>query len=194
MTVDPIEFVLNILSQYGTVTQQQADLLASQGDFRSVNKGELLLREGEWPTCSYLVMAGCIRTYYIKDGQEINTDFYQEGEVINPLNSTQNQASPYYIECLENGCVAVGYPHKTALLYEQHPDFALLCHRFNDQAMTNKRLDMDRYRRLSAEEHYLALLKDKPKLVQRISQYHLASYLGIQPQSLSRIRKRLLAD
>ncbi|WP_223788686.1 hypothetical protein [Marinicella meishanensis] len=53
---------------------------------------------------------------------------------------------------------------------------------------------MDRYRRLSAEEHYLALLKDKPKLVQRISQYHLASYLGIQPQSLSRIRKRLLAD
>jgi CRP-like cAMP-binding protein len=46
----------------------------------------------------------------------------------------------------------------------------------------------------SPEQRYLKLLKAKPELVQRIPQYHLASYIGVKPESLSRIKKRLAAD
>lgn len=180
-----------MLSQFGALSEQQIQLFLDHAHIREYPAGKTLLREGQVAVNSYFVIQGCIRSYQIKDGKEINTGFFIENDVISPVSLKLNTPSASYIQCLEDSLLSVGKPEKTALLYEMFPDFSVLCHRLNDHLEAQRKIDADRFKVLSAEAHYLTLLKEKPALLSRVSQYHIASYLGIQPQSLSRIRKRI---
>ncbi len=180
-----------MLSQFGSLTEEQVQLFLDHCDIREYPEGKALLREGQMAVNSYFVINGCIRSYYIKGGQEINSEFFVENDVINPVSLTLNTPSAYYLECLEDCTVSVGHPDKTASLYELFPAFSVICHRMNAHLEAQRKIVADRFRKLSAQEHYLTLLQEKPTWFNRVSQYHIASYLGIQPQSLSRIRKRM---
>ncbi len=173
------------------MSEDDIKIIEDNAIIRQYQKGTILLKEGEYAKESYLVLKGCIRSYYLINGEEKNTDFFLEYNPVVPISYIKKQPSEYFIECLEDCVLSIGKTERTEQLLLSYPDFIPLYRKISDDYSTNQLISADKYRNLSPEEHYLEIRKSKPELLERIPQYQLASYLGIKPQSLSRIRKRL---
>lgn len=185
------KLLIKYFSQYTSLDKEEIRIIEENCLIKNYKKGTILLREGEYAKESYLVLEGCVRSYFLIDGEERNTDFFLENDPIVPVSYIKNQPSEYYIECLEDCLFSIGKTERTELFLKKHPKFIPLYRKISDDFATNQLISTDKFRNLSPEEHYLELRKLKPDLFDRVPQYHLASYLGIKPQSLSRIRKRL---
>jgi DNA-binding MarR family transcriptional regulator len=66
-----------------------------------------------------------------------------------------------------------------------------MCRILSEELLAKKQIDFDKFKTSSPEQRYLNLLESRPDLIQRVPQHQLASYLGIKPQSLSRLRARI---
>jgi CRP-like cAMP-binding protein len=162
--------------------------------FKGCKKGELLLEEGKKTQDSYMVMKGCLRSFYTIDGLEKTTDFFLEQEIITPACSIDNSASKYSIAALEDAVLLVSNPDTEAEGFSRFPEFEALCRKMSERELIKKQEALDMFKISSPEERYLFLLQKHPELLQRVPQYYIASYLGIQPQSLSRLRKRIATE
>ncbi|MES2478717.1 MAG: Crp/Fnr family transcriptional regulator [Bacteroidota bacterium] len=160
---------------------------------RTYQKGTVLLKEGAISNENYLVLKGCIRSYYIIDGIEKTTTFYTEEHIVLPSSYGKNTPSEHYLECTEDTTVTVGTPSMEAEMFKKHPELELVFRVLSEVYLSKSRVYFDNYMLSTPEERYLNLLSSRPDLVQRVPQYQIASYLGLTPESLSRLRKRLLA-
>ncbi|WP_025743850.1 Crp/Fnr family transcriptional regulator [Aquimarina pacifica] len=185
------KLLINYFSRYTFLSADDINIIKENCIIKKHEKGTILLREGEYAKQSYLVLKGCVRSYFLIDGEEKNTNFFLENDPIVPVSYIKKKPSEYYIECLENCIFSIGRTERTEKFLTNYPQFIPLYRKISDDYTTNQLISTDKFRNLSPEEHYLELRKSKPDLLERVPQYHLASYLGIKPQSLSRIRKRL---
>lgn len=71
------------------------------------------------------------------------------------------------------------------------PKFDMMCRKLSEELLAKERIDFDEFKTSSPEQRYQTLLQKRPDLIQRVPQHQLASYLGIKPQSLSRLRARI---
>lgn len=159
---------------------------------RDFSKKETLLEMGQIACEIYFIEKGCIRLYYDKDGQDINAYFFTEGMFAGAYDSFITQKpSRHSLKCLEDG-VMLYLPHEAFVrLLAEKPTLngevrQILEERFValHDLFTAQILD-------SAEERYVQLMEQRPDLIARIPQHHLATFLGITPVSLSRIRGKL---
>ncbi|MCU0448998.1 MAG: Crp/Fnr family transcriptional regulator [Bernardetiaceae bacterium] len=184
--------IIDYISQFVKLTDDEAEILSSQNLFRQYEKNEILLAEGKYAKVCYFIIKGCVRSYYIKDGEERNTDFFFENQTIRPVSYQTKQPSEYYLSCLEECIVAIGDEARNRKLVEQIPKLFSLVAKMNEELLLQKQLELDHFKNNNPEERYLNLLENKPEFLDRIPLYHLASYLGITQVSLSRIRSRIL--
>lgn len=184
--------LFDFLSQYVSLTEEEKNVIISLDIFRSVKKGTILLREGQQSKDSYFVLKGCLRKYYIIDGEEKTTAFYTEMEALTPHCVISKTPSEYYINCTEDTMLTVSDTDMEAEINAQFPKFEILCRKMAEVFLVKQQTDFDEFKTSSPEQRYLNLLQSRPDLVQRVPQHQLASYLGIQPQSLSRLRARML--
>jgi CRP-like cAMP-binding protein len=118
--------------------------------------------------------------------------FYSEHQFITVYESfIKGLPSKFYIECLESTTLAVFSYENEMKLLEQIPKLELLARLVMEEELSIYQEIIASLITLSPQERYNKLIKKDPKLVQRIPQYYLATYLGITPESLSRIRKRI---
>ncbi|WP_420572744.1 Crp/Fnr family transcriptional regulator [Kordia sp.] len=185
------KLLINYFSQYISLNTEEIRIIEENSIIKKQKKGTVLLRESEYAKESYLLLKGCVRSYFLVDGEEKNTDFFLENDPIVPVSYIKNKPSEYFIECLEDCIFSIGRTERTEQFLINHPQFIPLYRKISDNFTTNQLVSANKFRNLSPEQHYLELRKLKPDLLKRVPQYHLASYLGIKPQSLSRIRKRL---
>jgi hypothetical protein len=75
---------------------------------------------------------------------------------------------------------------------QKFPKFETMCRIFSEELLAKERMDFDEFKTSSPEQRYMNLVQKRPDLIQRVPQHQLASYLGIKPQSLSRLRARIL--
>lgn len=159
---------------------------------RNYEKGTMLVREGEICTDCHYIKSGLVRQFYLDDGEEKTTYFYREQEtIVATMSSTMKIPSSFYLECLEDTTMKVISNEQENLMYEQFPRFENLCRVETEKILMNYQETFAKYIRSNAEERYLDLLENSPDLLLRVPQYQLASYIGVKPESLSRIRKRL---
>lgn len=162
-------------------------------EIKRFEKGSLLLQEGQYAKECYYNVQGCIRQFYLKKGEEKTTFFYLEDQSVSSLNSTiADKPVDYYLECTEDTILAVMSHEKEEELYSRFPRFETLCRQGLERQIAVYHNMLMAYMTSSPEERYLNLLRDRPQLLDRVPQYQLASYLGVKPESLSRIRKRIL--
>lgn len=150
------------------------------------------MKEGENFKDGYFVLKGCLRTYYMIDGEEKTTAFHTEMEGITPHSVINKVPSEYYIACVEDSLVTVANPDTEVEMFAKFPKFETLCRILSEELLAKKQIDFDEFKTSSPEQRYLNLLQNRPDLIQRVPQYQLASFLGIKPQSLSRLRARIL--
>lgn len=183
--------LIDFLSKYTVLSEEDIQIIKDQYLIKEYKKNTILLSEGQIAKECYLVLKGCVRSYYLIGGEEKTTAFYTENQPVTPVSYTKETPSEYYISCLEDCVLSIGNPEKTARFLAEFPKFAPLIATISNQIMADNQIVFDDFRNLPPEKRYLNLLEKRPDLINRVPQYHLASYLGIKPQSLSRIRKRI---
>lgn len=186
------DILFDFIAKYVSLTEEEKNAIVALDLFRSVKKGTILLHEGQRSKDSYFVLKGCIRSYYVLDGEEKTTAFYTEMEVLTPHCVISKTPSQYYISCIEDTILSVSSADMEAEVNGKFPKFETLCRILSEELLAKKQIDFDEFKTSSPEQRYLNLLQKRPDLVQRVPQHQLASYLGIKPQSLSRLRARIL--
>lgn len=151
----------------------------------------ILLHEGDKARYIYFIKKGCLRMWINSNGADITTQFFFEGSMIASLESLlKDEPSDYTLETVEPCTVVVMTRQDFLLLKETDPDFktwfdSLILERF---FYYSKHLIS--YLRTKPQQRYNELLEKHPQILQRVPQLYIASYLGITPVSLSRIRNR----
>ena len=186
------DILFGFISKYVSLTEDEKNAIVSLDIFRSVKKGTTLLKEGQKSKDSYFVVKGCIRTYYVLDSEEKTTAFYTEMEVLTPPCVISKTPSEYYISCVEDTILTVSNSDLEAEINTKFPKFEIICRMLSEELLAKQRIDFDEFKTSSPEQRYLNILQKRPDLIQRVPQHQLASYLGIAPQSLSRMRARIL--
>ncbi|MGE6218632.1 Crp/Fnr family transcriptional regulator [Nubsella zeaxanthinifaciens] len=185
------EILFNFISKYISINEDEKNAILSLNLFHSVKKGTILLKEGQKSRDNYFVLKGCIRTYYIIDGEEKTTAFYTELDALTPHCVTNHTPSDYFISCVEDSIILISDADVGMEINSKFPKFDTMCRILSEELLAKERVDFDEFKTSSPEQRYLNLIKNRPDLIQRVPQHQLASYLGIKPQSLSRIRARI---
>ena len=183
--------LFTFLEKHLTLTDEEKILFSQMDIIRQYSKGQYLLKEGQVATQYYFILQGCLRVYYLKDGEEITTALCVEEQSVIPSSLETGLPSKYNIVCMENCTILSAAPSMEAAVFEKHPQFERLCRILAEKELVKVRTDHETYVTSDAETRYLQLLEQNPSLFQRVPQYHIASLLGIKPETLSRIRKRL---
>ncbi len=161
---------------------------------REINAKTILLHEGKVTQNMFYIEKGCLRIWFYKDGKEITFQFFFEGQFISSFESFRtNQPSLYTIETIEP-CILQEIPKKafTAIL-EKRPDIKELFQEYVfERLIFYQKLFVSRITE-KPEKRYMDLIDNNPEILKRIPQHYIASYLGITPVSLSRIRNRLIS-
>jgi CRP-like cAMP-binding protein len=186
------DILFDFIAKYISLTEEEKNALLSLNLFHSVKKGTTLLSEGQKSQDSYFVLKGCIRVCYIIEGEEKTTAFYTEMDVLTPSCVINKTPSEYYISCLEDTILTVSNADMEVEINSKFPKFEIMCKVLAEELLAKERIDFDEFKTSSPEQRYLNLLQKRPDLIQRVPQHQLASYLGIKPQSLSRLRARIL--
>ncbi|WP_258105499.1 Crp/Fnr family transcriptional regulator [Marinoscillum sp. MHG1-6] len=186
------DLLFDFISKYISLTEEEKNAIVSLDIFRSEKKGTVLLKAGQRSNEVLFVLKGCIRTYYIIDGEEKSTAFYTEMEGLTPHCVMNKEPSEYYISCVEDSILTVSNPDMEAEVFAKFPKFETLCRVLSEELLAKQQINFDQFKTSSPEQRYLNLLHKRPDLIQRVPQHQLASYLGIKPQSLSRLRARIV--
>ncbi len=187
------DILFHYLKNYTNAPDETLMDVIEQVPIQSFKKGTILLEQGEVSSKCYFVLKGLIRQYSIdRDGNENTSNFYSEKQVAAVYNPQRTrEASKYFLTCLEDSILLVGDLHNETQVYAKYPFLETMVRKMMEETMANAQ---DGYADLlssSPEDRYLALLKKRPGLAERVAQNQLASYLGITPESLSRIKRRL---
>lgn len=183
--------LLDFIAKYITLTEDEKKALLSLNHFHTVKKGTILLQEGQSTQESYFVLKGCIRVYYNIEGEEKTTAFYTEMDALTPPSVSSNTPSRYFVSCVEDCILLISTTDTELEMNSKFPKFEIMCKLLAEELLSKQQIDFDAFKTSSPEERYLSLQQKRPDIIQRVPQHQLASYLGIKPQSLSRLRARI---
>jgi CRP-like cAMP-binding protein len=184
--------LLSFLLKFDMLTAEEMQHIAKGIVVRFFKKGTLLVKEDDISTNCYFVLKGCLRQYVLSEGQEKTTRFYEEEQAVVLFTSYASQVKAgSYLVCVEDSVLIVGEPESETMMYKQFPKLEQITRVMMEQDFGKTQDDLSHFIISSPEERYLHLLQNSPGLLQRVPQHQLASYIGVTPESLSRIRKRI---
>ncbi len=187
--------LVEILSQMTPLTQEEENSIENSFPIKTYPSGTFLLKEGQVARDAYYVIKGCVREYEQLDGEENTTGFFTENMSLANFQSMASGApSRKFFVCNEETTVAIVNSEKEEELYKKHPRFESFCRAGMEQMLGEKQDQLAEMISLKPEQRYLKLQSERPDLLNRVPQYQIASYLGISPETLSRIRKRMVKN
>lgn len=187
------DLLLSNLSKHISLTPEETVFFISLLKSKSLAKGNFLLREGE--VCKYesFVIKGCLKAYYQdENGIEHIIDFLIEEWWANDLYSLFTQTkSKSNIKAIEDSEVLQISKADLEILYQKIPKFDRFFRVLFQNAYITQREQINTTLSMDAEERYLLFLQKKTYAEKRFSQKDIASYLGITPQFLSALKKKI---
>lgn len=189
MTDKKRDIAREIARRYCTLNPSGIDTLASMLVPFKVMKGEKLMQEGEVCRFMYYVERGMVRQFYFKGGRDLTEHFSYEGRIVICIESFLKQIpSLLGVEALETSWL-FGIPHDRFLeLVETNKEMERLYRKILEHALISSQEHADSQRFENATERYLRLLKTKPEIILRAPMVHVASFLQMTPETLSRVR------
>ncbi|MDE7167014.1 MAG: Crp/Fnr family transcriptional regulator [Bacteroidaceae bacterium] len=152
-------------------------------------KGDIVLSEGEVCRAMYFVDRGMVRQFYYKNGKDVTEHFSFEGRIVFCIESfLKQEPSRLMVEALENSVLyAIPYEawHMSML---QNQEMEMLYRKILEHALISSQEHADSQRFENATERYTRLMATKPEIVLRAPMVHIASFLQMTPETLSRVR------
>ncbi len=156
-------------------------------------KGDFIINLGQKCSHTFFIEKGMAKQYYVDtNGKEHIICFYSEGDFMYNVESVQfRMPSSYFIQALEDCRVLLITEEAFKMLIDKFPRFLSLHNDLLYRYILTQQKRITHLLASSAEERYLCFVKDYPTLMLRVPQLMIASYLGITPESLSRVRKNI---
>jgi CRP-like cAMP-binding protein len=188
-----IDFRELVASRFSVLKEEDLAQIMPLITFKVLKAGELFIQEGDMSYQIAIVLEGLLRNFhYTEDGEEKTVLFTWEAEVVAGYKCIFiNEPATENIEALEPTTLVVFDYQAFKALTHENTRFVQAHLQILEKAFVEAILRIDDFTLNSPEERYLRLLTERPFLLQRVQQKHLASFLGITQVSLSRIRKRI---
>jgi len=178
-----------ITCHYVNLDEDELLLFASLLKRIDLKKGEKLINQGEIAQGSYWVVSGLLRQYYYKDGRDVTEHFASEGQGMMCIKSLFcNEPTQLIIEALEKSVVYQLHYQKLIDLSFTHFIFNTFLRKLHEAVLIMSQEKADSWRFETARERYDRFLIEFPEAAKRASINHIASYLLMTPESLSRVR------
>jgi CRP-like cAMP-binding protein len=187
-----INSLLNNIQSLIRLSEQEKEIISTLFKEKTYKKGDFFLAEGQ--ICKHVgfVAKGLMRYYINHDGEEKTYAFSQEDQyVCNYESFLPQKPSSKIIQALEDSNVLVISHSDLQLLYANVREGERYGRIAVEAVFLQMLKDINSFYTETPEVRYEGFLNNHPDLQQRISQYHIASFVGVKPQSLSRIRKRI---
>lgn len=186
--------VKEFIEKVAPMSDADFELLSSKAIKAKFKKGSLLIKEGQVCNRLLYIERGLFRYYLLHKGCDYTKDFALETQ--NPFCTAYTslmlqKPSEIWIEALENSEVWSWNKEDVLPLFHDHPAWLRFAKAMVDRMYFRKERREIAFLKCSPSERYKQFRTEFPELLQRVSQYHVATYLGITPESLSRIRKRI---
>lgn len=192
MTLSDENKLIYYIKKWIDISESDEKIILSAFDRTSIKKKKDLLVPGEICKYIYFISNGCLRSFYVDTkGVEHIYQIRMDYNWISDLESFFSQhPSKYYIEALEDSQLLRISTDRLELLYKEVPNLERYFRILFQKAYINalERLNATMWE--SAIDRYKEMLKEQPNMFQRVPLVYIASYLGITPESLSRIRKQ----
>lgn len=189
-----IDILLKYMSDFTLISEDEQRAISESLRIDKYKKGKYLLRQGELSSIKcYFVLEGCVRQFFIDEsGKEVTSNFFTEEQAIPIINEkTQGDLSKYSLLCVEDCILVVGDVDSENTMFNKYPQLEMMIRKMMEINLGEMQEQLGEFISSSPEERYKSVLSRRPQLIDRVPQHQLASYLGITPESLSRIKKRI---
>jgi CRP/FNR family transcriptional regulator, anaerobic regulatory protein len=161
--------------------------------YKKLRKGDHFYEAGQKHTEVAFIMKGILRNYFKKDGKEITYHFAMENDLDMAVSSFDKSVGNYeYVQAVEDTEIVVADYEKVKELYDRYHSWAKFGRLIIEEKFVTVHSQFRGMIMESAQERYLKLSEENPELMKRVPQYYIASFLGITPESLSRLRGQLM--
>ena len=176
------------------LNEEERSVLETDFKERKIKRRQFILQEGDVSKLNTFVVEGCFKMYMIDgNGKEHNLQFAIENWWIGDIGSFHTeQPSKLYIEAIENAVILQINKEDQLKLFVEYPKFNRIFRVITENALVSTQRRILQNISSTAEERYLDFMERYPHFFNRISNVQIASYLGVTPEFLSTIRKRLV--
>jgi len=187
------EILQTYLQARAPITEQEFDFIRTLFIARNLRAGESLQQAGEVAKYAAFIAKGCLRSYVIDPrGKEHIVMFAPENWwLADSISLATKKPSQYFVDAIEDSILLLIDPASHDKLVENSPGYAAAFRKGLQRHAAAKDERIVKSLSSSAEERYLDFVKTYPSIATRVPQWMVASYLGLTPETVSRIRKKL---
>jgi CRP-like cAMP-binding protein len=185
-----LEHFINKIKSSLDLTSEAEEFLYSISKEKTISKGEILIRQGQTVKKTYFVSDGCLRSFCTdKSGKEHTLQFaIKDWWISDFIAIYNNELATLTVECIKESKVIEFNAYKLNNIYAQFPEFEAFQRKNLEQHVVSLHKRILNQLQLTARERYDLFVEQYKDIEQYTPNYHIASYLGITQQSLSRIR------
>ncbi|MBS1614439.1 MAG: Crp/Fnr family transcriptional regulator [Bacteroidetes bacterium] len=188
----PYQKFKDYLSSTQLVTEEDCAFFEPYLKPKSYKAKGIFVKEGSISREIGFITQGAFRTYYILNGKEVNTCFFFENDFVVDYDSMlADTPSKYYIEAIEDSEVLLFGADVLRDAYNKSHNWERFGRLMAEQTYRMSTERVESFLFMNGEERYLKLQETYPTLFERVPLYHIASYLGIERETLSRLRRKI---
>jgi CRP-like cAMP-binding protein len=181
--------------KYSTMTHVELDVMEDLLVPMKFRRGEQILKEGEVCRNIYYVHQGLIRQYYHKNGKELTEHLGVEGTIFMCIESLfKEEPTQLMVEALETSIIYALPKLKLEMVALHNVNIQILYRKILEESLILSQIHADLVRFESAQDRYKKMCKLNPEVIKRTPLIHVASYLQMSPETLSRVRTSALFD
>jgi len=185
--------LINKIKNSISLSTEAEKYISSIAEEKSFSKGEVLIQEGQTVNKTFFVIHGSLRSFCVdKEGKEHTLQFaIQDWWISDFIAMYNHEPASLTVECITDATVIEFNAQKLTQIYLQFPEFELFQRKTLERHVVSLHKRILNQLQLTALERYNVFIENYPNIEQHVPNYHIASYLGITQQSLSRVRSEI---